>query len=169
MQLDTCVCWTRRTKALIAGDMVAGEGTILLEPTEGDLGDYLNSLSNSFSSHHDVYFRARSHPLSRSPALRQYIQHRLMRTQQIVHGLNTFDNPTTVMDLVPLIYPQLQTEAHPLAALQITCHLQWFLRQHAIVSTDDEYRYSLIDEPQRLDAVIHELDGTHDSLRFDFS
>ena len=142
-------------QTLIAGDMVAGEGTILLEPEEGDLGDYLNSLSHliQFSPHRLLP----AHGPVLTPgvsALRQYIQHRLMRTEQIIQSMATLDSSTAAMELVPVIYPQLQMEAHPIAALQITCHLQW-LQQQAIVTEGNEGQFTLLNR-ERLASVIQE-------------
>src|SRR5215472_14046236 len=73
-----------RTRTLVAGDMVAGEGTILISPLdEGDMGTYLDSLARLSAL--DLHALVPAHgPPTASPRalLEHYIRHRLMREQR---------------------------------------------------------------------------------------
>lgn len=111
--------------AVVAGDMVAGIGTILISPVDGDLGQYLASLEA---------MRKRSPTMllpSHGPALPQaeavlafYVAHRHQRTEQIRTALDRLGSATPA-ELVPQVYPDLGPEVHGVAAAQITSHLRW--------------------------------------------
>ena len=109
-------------KDIVAGDMVAGEGTILLVPGEGDFGAYITQL-----------YRLKSlAPLRLLPAhgpaiehaedyLQHYIDHRNKRLLQILNALST--EPQTELMLAQTIYADIPSHMHPIAAKQILCHL----------------------------------------------
>lgn len=113
-----------RSGMLVAGDMVAGVGTILLLPGEGELGAYLRSLRRMrtlgaralLPSHGPVLEPA-------DAALAQYIAHREQRTAQVVVGLSAGE--AEVMQLVAVVYPELDPALHGVAALQVLSHLHW--------------------------------------------
>ena len=113
--------------ALIAGDMVAGVGTIAIDPREGDLGDYLASLQAMRVLDPSVLLPAHGPPLTAPDAvLAMYIAHRHGRTDQIRQALDRLGEQRPA-DLVPVIYPDLPARVAPLAALQITTHLNWLV------------------------------------------
>ena len=64
--------------------MLAGEGTIVLDPPEGDLSDYLHSLSRLMDLDASLLYPAHG-PALKDPhgILSHYIQHRLARTEQV--------------------------------------------------------------------------------------
>ena len=110
------------TGDMVAGDMVAGVGTILLAPPEGVLKSYIESLERLIERN----------PLRLLPAhgpeivpavsyLKEYIDHRKMRSRQILFQLA--EGPRTLLELAAAIYQELPREFHPLAAVQIRCHL----------------------------------------------
>lgn len=114
---------------MIAGDMVAGVGTILLDPPEGNLGMYLDSLEQLKRLEPKTLLPAHGPPIEQGVAcLQQYIDHRNLRTQQIMKVLRT--RPAAKpSDLVPVIYTELPRSFYPIAARQVLCHLQWLLAQ----------------------------------------
>ena len=74
---------------LVAGDMVAGVGTILLDPREGDLGDYLASLDRLASLGRDVLLPAHGPALpGAATVLSFYAAHRHQRSEQILVALD---------------------------------------------------------------------------------
>jgi len=114
---------------MVAGDMVAGVGTILLDPPEGNLGLYLNSLAQLKALGPKVLLPAHGPPIEDAVGcLEQYIAHRHMRTEQVRETLRK--RPAAKpSDLVPVIYADVPKTFHPIAARQILCHLQWLLAQ----------------------------------------
>ena len=108
---------------LIAGDMVAGEGTILLDPDDGDLALYLASLERLQGLAARAIHPAHGGVLG-PEILGEYISHRHMRTGQIESSLGALGEATPEA-LVAHVYPELHPMAHGLAARQILCHLLW--------------------------------------------
>jgi glyoxylase-like metal-dependent hydrolase (beta-lactamase superfamily II) len=127
---------------MIAGDMVAGVGTILLDPPEGNLGMYLDSLEQLKRLEPKTLLPAHGPPIEQGVAcLQQYIDHRNLRTQQIMEALKT--RPAAKpSDLVPVIYTELPQSFYPVAARQVLCHLQWLLAQGDVCL--DSERFSAV-------------------------
>ncbi len=117
-----------RSKAVIAGDMVAGIGTILIDPLDGDLGEYLASLEAMRKLAASMLLPAHGPSLTQPDAILSfYIAHRHQRTEQIRQALDQLGTATPLA-LVPLVYADLPAEAHKVGAIQITAHLLWMQR-----------------------------------------
>lgn len=115
--------WHPESGQLIAGDMVAGEGTIVLEPPEGDLADYLASLQRLAALRPKQVYPAHG-PVMEAEVFGRYIAHRHARTRQIQEALRA--SPQTPLDLVAQVYgDSIPRFVYPLAARQVTCHLHW--------------------------------------------
>jgi ribonuclease/clavin/mitogillin len=111
----------------IAGDMVAGVGTILIDPAEGDLGDYLASLERMKSLGADRLGPAHGPVLPNAElVLSFYVAHRHQRTAQIAEALRRL-GAASVEELVAAVYADVAREAWPLAAVQLSAHLRWML------------------------------------------
>jgi len=124
---------------LIAGDMVAGEGTIVLDPPEGDLALYLASLARLQARGARRLHPAHGPSLEDGPAtLQTYVAHRHARTAQIREALARRPG-SRPRDLVPLVYGELPELVQLLAARQVLCHLLWLAdRQQARRLDDDD-------------------------------
>lgn len=134
------LCLLRDDGYLVAGDMVAGIGTILLQPPEGDLGDYLDSLQRLINTGAHTLLPA--HGPEITPAadyLRHYIAHRHKRTDQIRAALAERGQPSTPAELVPIIYADIPEAVWPIAARQVLCHLLWLAEQGDIQVHADRY------------------------------
>lgn len=119
---------------LVAGDMVAGEGTIVLDPPEGNLGDYITSLERLRALNTTALLPAHGPELTDPTALlTHYIDHRHRRTGQVQAALQQLGRPASPLALVPIIYPDIPTFIHPIAARQVLCHLQWLEERGAVV------------------------------------
>lgn len=117
---------------IICGDMLAGEGTILLAPPEGDLEAYFQSLQRL----------QRKNPTKLLPAhgcslqidkIQEYIDHRKMRNTQILDALHQITTVQTPLEVAKKIY-DLPPQFYPLAAQQVLCHLQ-YLERHQMVKS----------------------------------
>jgi glyoxylase-like metal-dependent hydrolase (beta-lactamase superfamily II) len=129
----------------IAGDLVAGTGTILIEPSEGDMAQYLASLER-------VAARARlllpSHgpPLPDAPeVLARYVAHRLGRERKIRDAVASV-GPVTLEALLPLAYADAPVAVWPLARLSLEAHLVKLVREEKVVREGVAYR--LADAPR---------------------
>ena len=120
----------RASDVMVAGDMVAGVGTILVDPREGDLGDYLASLTRLQKRRPGALVPSHGPTLADGvTVLGFYVAHRHLRTQQIREAIDRH-GPRPALELVPLVYgPELDPAAWPVAAVQIEAHLVWMAKQ----------------------------------------
>jgi len=122
--------------------MVAGLGTILLDPPEGNLGLYLDSLAQLKDLDPKMLLPAHGPPIEDGAGcLQEYIDHRNMRTSQILETLRERPNAKP-SDLVPVIYAEVPTSFYTIAARQVLCHLQWLLAQGTV--TLDGERFEVV-------------------------
>jgi len=106
----------------IAGDMVAGLGTILIDPSEGDMALYLASLERLLARPQTVLLPAHGPALPDGHAkLREYIAHRRMREAKIAVALGNSDE--SVGELVARAYADTPRMLWPLAERSLLAHL----------------------------------------------
>jgi ribonuclease/clavin/mitogillin len=110
------------TGDLIAGDMVAGFGTIVIDPPDGDMDLYLDSLDRLRELAPRTLFVGHGAPfLDSVTKLTEYRDHRLAREAQVLRcweeGLR---EPKAMLTRV---YPELAPAVEPLAERQILAHL----------------------------------------------
>jgi glyoxylase-like metal-dependent hydrolase (beta-lactamase superfamily II) len=133
--------FNEETGALVLGDMVAGEGTIVLDPPEGDLEAYLASLERLKTLNARVLFPAHGPALTQPELLLDhYISHRKKRTEQIQQAAAARSHFGPA-DLVPEIYADLPRTVWPIAERQVLCHLQYLERQGEMESEGDVFRH----------------------------
>jgi len=105
----------------IVGDMVAGTGTILVEPGEGDMGLYLASLDRLAALGARKVLPAHGGLIVGDEVFRRYALHRRMREAKVLAALR--GHPGSVGDLVPLAYDDAPKAVWPLARLSVEAHL----------------------------------------------
>jgi glyoxylase-like metal-dependent hydrolase (beta-lactamase superfamily II) len=117
--------------ALFAGDLVAGVGTVVIAPPEGDLADYMASLRRLLALELRQILPAHGPAIDNPRALlEQYIAHRNEREAQVLAGLAA--GPATVAALVAVIYADVDPQLHPAAAYSVTAHLLKLEREHRV-------------------------------------
>ena len=110
--------------SLIAGDMVAGVGTILVEAVDGDMQLYLQSLRAMAARGSRQLLPAHGLPIERpAERLAFYIQHRLGREAKVLAALQQRDAASTIDQLVPIAYADTPPIAWPLARMSLEAHL----------------------------------------------
>ncbi|MFN0250472.1 MAG: MBL fold metallo-hydrolase [Kofleriaceae bacterium] len=124
------LCFEVRTGdavATIAGDMVAGIGTILIDPSEGDMALYLASLERLLARPPATLLPAHGAPIVDGPAkLREYLAHRRMREDKVVGSLG--DTPRSLAELVAVVYADTPRFLWPLAERSLCAHLDKLVR-----------------------------------------
>jgi ribonuclease/clavin/mitogillin len=122
---------------VVAGDMVAGVGTIVLDPSEGDLDEYLASLRRLQELGRHVLLPAHGPALPHAATvLSFYVAHRHERTAQILAALD-HAGAASAAELVPAVYRDLDRRAWPIAAAQIETHLR-SLERHGRAARDGD-------------------------------
>lgn len=104
------------------GDMMASEGTILVQPPEGDMTVYLDQLARLRDLGASRFVPSHGDPIvDPSGHASHYIDHRLMREARVEGALS--DTPQTPLQLVPLAYPDTPRMLYPLASGSLLAHL----------------------------------------------
>ncbi len=118
--------------ALFAGDLVAGSGTVVISPPEGDLFDYLASLRRLLALDLRLILPAHG-PAVAAPheLLAYYLAHRDERERQVLAGLHA--GHETIAELVEAIYADVDPALHPVAARSVLAHLLKLEREGRVV------------------------------------
>lgn len=112
-----------KSRALLAGDMVASIGSILVDPRDGDMIAYLDSLEKMRSLAPSMLLPAHGEPIVDADAkLLAYRAHRLMREARIAGALGAL-GIADLGELVRLAYDDVPTAIWPLAQLSMHAHL----------------------------------------------
>jgi endoribonuclease LACTB2 len=136
------VCLLDETSgALIAGDMVAGVGTILIAPGDGDMTEYLASLARMDELGASQLLPAHGLPIANArEKLRGYIAHRLAREARVLAALTGLGRAATLAELVPIAYDDTPVLAWPLAALSSEAHLVKLVRDGRVSREGSAFR-----------------------------
>ncbi|HJN77644.1 MAG TPA: MBL fold metallo-hydrolase [Myxococcota bacterium] len=129
-----------RDGEVVCGDMIASDGTIVLDPPEGDLALYLASLERLKALSPRVLHPAHGAPITDAVAkLDEYIDHRNHRTEQIRNALAA--GAVDPLGVVEIVYGDtIPRFVYPLAARQAVCHLQWLEARGEVVRERDHWR-----------------------------
>jgi glyoxylase-like metal-dependent hydrolase (beta-lactamase superfamily II) len=120
---DHLCFWHQDTRTLFCGDLAVKGTTVWIPATlQGDLADYLASLDRVLALEPSRLMPAHG-PVIDDPdkVLRNYIQHRLEREQQIVEALRQGDS--TPDQIVMRVYRALKPALLPMAREGVVAHL----------------------------------------------
>ena len=113
-----------RSGALICGDMVSTLSTIIIDPPEGDLGQYLQALERLKKLRPRTLYPAHGLPTQHADEkLTEYLAHRRARAEALVAGLAR--GPRDLIDLVAEVYADVPSIVHVLAARSALASLEW--------------------------------------------
>jgi glyoxylase-like metal-dependent hydrolase (beta-lactamase superfamily II) len=125
---DGHLCF-ERGGASIVGDMVAGIGTILIDPSEGDMAEYLASLGALLERPAKALLPAHGPMISDGPSkLREYIAHRTMRENRVLAALSARSDGS-VEDLVPDAYSDTPKMLWGIAGRSLRAHLDKLVKE----------------------------------------
>ena len=116
------VLWQPERRGLVAGDMVAAVGTIVVEPPHGDMAAYLASLERLVTlapawlvpAHGGLVEPAVAH-------LQHYIEHRLARERAVLAAV--VGGASALPEITAAAYPELAPNLHALASRSAHAHL----------------------------------------------
>ena len=132
------------SRVAIVGDMVASEGTILIAPGEGDMGEYLRQLARMQTWSARVALPAHGEPIDDPNALfAGYVMHRLGRERIVVSAVRDAGaEGATAGELVATAYADTSPALWPIAVLSLRAHLEKLVRE-GTVRLDEGERFSL--------------------------
>jgi glyoxylase-like metal-dependent hydrolase (beta-lactamase superfamily II) len=125
--------------AAIVGDMVAGIGTILIDPPEGDMGDYLAQLERLRDLPVTTLYPAHGPAIPEGPGkLDEYLQHRRAR-EMLVLGAIPEKVGATLPEIVATAYSDTPAVMHPVAERSALAILLKLVREKRLSRQDDRY------------------------------
>ncbi|HTI14078.1 MAG TPA: MBL fold metallo-hydrolase [Dictyobacter sp.] len=134
-----------RQRILFAGDLLGGNTTVVIAPPDGDMMQYLQSLA--LIQQYDLLQIIPGHgPVITDPQekVRKYIEHRLLREQQILAVLQNASDGMAITFLVQQMYRGVDVRLHAWAARSVEAHLLK-LRQEQRVWCDQSGNWHLSD------------------------
>jgi glyoxylase-like metal-dependent hydrolase (beta-lactamase superfamily II) len=109
---------------LVAGDHIMNGSTVVIVPPSGDMGAYIRSLQLLLD--YDISHIAPAHgDLMNNPieVVKGLVAHRLGREAKVVQAMQGLA-PTTIEDLVPLVYQDVDVSLYPVAYFSLWAHLR---------------------------------------------
>jgi len=126
---------------LVAGDMVAGIGTILIPPSEGDMDQYLQQLQRLIDLKPHLIFPSHG-PVIPLPEkkLKYYLDHRAARHQRVLDAVAAGNSKLAQISMIAY---QDSPDAHPLLAQdQTLSHL--LSQQRSGKVAEEDYHWKII-------------------------
>lgn len=123
------------TGDIIAGDLVAGVGTIVLVPPEGNLAVYLASLARVRAIAETLH--PAHGPATPAALADHYIAHRRMRSQQFCDAIRA--GAETPDEIAARVYANLPGVDLLLAAMQVRTHLAWLVDHGQVRQTGERF------------------------------
>ncbi|MGB2941017.1 MAG: MBL fold metallo-hydrolase [Candidatus Dormiibacterota bacterium] len=127
-----CLHW-EEAGIVFAGDLVAGEGFIVIDPPDGNMADYLRSLARVRDIGAEQVLPAHG-PAIDDPRnyLDGYIAHRLEREAKVFAAVTP--GGTLRLDaILPVAYDDTPEAMHPVAARSLLAHLEKLVEDGAVV------------------------------------
>ena len=132
------------TGTLISGDNIVGLGSVLIDPPEGNMRDYLHSLERMRALPNlSVIFGGHGPAVANAYAkIDEYISHRLDREQKILQAIR--DGATTPKEIVARVYTDVHPKALPMAERAVLAHLEKLETDASVTRTPEgAYRASV--------------------------
>jgi glyoxylase-like metal-dependent hydrolase (beta-lactamase superfamily II) len=129
--------YEERTGTLISGDNIVGLGSVLIDPPEGNMREYLQSLERMRSLPNLSVIFGGHGPAIANPytKLEEYIAHRLDREQKILQAVR--DGAATPGDIVARVYTDVSPKAHAMAERAVLAHLEKLIEDKLIQKTPE--------------------------------
>ena len=117
--------YEERTGTLISGDNIVGLGSVLIDPPEGNMRDYLavaRAHARAAESLRDLRRPRAGDRKSLRARLDEYISHRLDREQKILEAVR--EGAATPKEIVARVYTDVSPKAHAMAERAVLAHLE---------------------------------------------
>ena len=116
--------YDERTGALLSGDNIVGFGSVLIDPADGNMRDYLNSLARMRALPKlSVLFGGHGPPIANPyEKIDEYIEHRRLREELILYAVR--EGAQTPPEIVARAYMDVSPKAHAMAERAVLSHLE---------------------------------------------
>lgn len=134
---DHIVFLDHRFNALIAGDMVAGVGTVLVE----DMGEYLHSLDRLIEKNIGMILPGHGGThYDGEKLLKQYKEHRLARLNLILEAFAKHNNAATINELTEHAYSDVDKAYHNVAKMQVQTYLRYLEEKKEVIKEENKFK-----------------------------
>jgi glyoxylase-like metal-dependent hydrolase (beta-lactamase superfamily II) len=132
--------WHPPTRSLFTGDHVSGAGTVVVDPPEGDMADYMASLERLLTLPVEVLFPSHGSPRGGAePALRALLAHRRAREAKVLAALEGA-GPASADQLLPRVYDDTSEKLWEWARRSLQAHLDKLVREGRAEESGGAYR-----------------------------
>lgn len=130
--------YDERTGALLTGDNIVGLGSVLINPPEGNMRDYLASLERLRALPHlTVLFGGHGPPMGNPRAkIEEYIAHRLEREANILEAVRA--GADNLKEIVARVYTDVPVKAHAMAERAVLAHLEKLEADNLLTRQSDD-------------------------------
>jgi glyoxylase-like metal-dependent hydrolase (beta-lactamase superfamily II)/8-oxo-dGTP pyrophosphatase MutT (NUDIX family) len=129
------------TRAAVVGDMVAGVGTIVIDPPEGDMAVYLAQLARLEALPVRAVFPAHGPVVPDGPGkLREYLQHRAWREGKVLEALGSFEGWAAISHVVQRAYDDVAAFVWPIAERNVEAIVQKLAREGRVEREGERVR-----------------------------
>jgi glyoxylase-like metal-dependent hydrolase (beta-lactamase superfamily II) len=133
---EHAVFYEAEERALFTGDVILGEGTVVIAPPGGAMRPYQETLARigeRFSQAAHIY-GGHGPRVDDAPAkIAEYIEHRKLREAEVRRALES--GPKTIPQLVLAIYGEDRPMLHPAMARQMLAYLLALVQEGAVTAT----------------------------------
>lgn len=120
---------------LFSGDHIMGWSTTVISPPDGDMDDYLTSLSKIAQRAFATIWPTHGPPITEpGPFVNAYIAHRLDREAQIIGQLEA--GQTKIKEFVPIMYANVDARLWPAACHSVMAHMTRLVKNGAVSATN---------------------------------
>ncbi|MEW6734131.1 MAG: MBL fold metallo-hydrolase [Acidobacteriota bacterium] len=137
---DHLCFYEEQSGALISGDLIVGFGSVIIDPPEGNMKQYLDSLRRVEALPLlTVLFGAHGPPVGSARAkVAEYIFHRLERETNIIKALG--QDAKTIPEVVKAVYTDVPEKLHSLAERSVLAHLEKLLVEDRVKELAGRYQ-----------------------------
>src|SRR6266404_5882438 len=123
--------------ALISGDNIVGFGSVLIDPPEGNMREYLESLRRMRALPNLSVLFGGHGPAVANPyqKIDEYITHRLLREELILAAVR--EGASTARAMVARAYTDVPPKAHAMAERAVLAHLEKLENEGLVAQTPD--------------------------------
>ncbi|MCY1020460.1 MBL fold metallo-hydrolase [Pyxidicoccus sp. MSG2] len=127
-----------RSRAAVVGDMVAGVGSIVIDPPEGNMREYLAQLARLRDLPVTTLYPAHGPPMPDGPAkLQEYLNHRALRESLILQAVPP--EGATLAQVVSTAYADTPPLLHPVAERSALATLEKLMEEGRVREESLQY------------------------------
>lgn len=127
------------TNWIATGDHVIDGSTVVIDPPDGNMADYLDALAKVRDRQPDALLPGHGERIDEARQVIDWIiEHRLAREAKILAALGNFPGLPT-HELVPHVYQDAPTHLHGLAERSLLAHLEKLAAEARAVLADDRW------------------------------